>query len=121
MAKHNLLGKEGEDAAVIFLEKKGYTILHRNWRSGHKELDIVAQTGGTLVVAEVKTRRNQSFGSPDYAVTPVKMRRLALSADAYVRQFGIDLPVRFDVLTVVGEVPPFRIEHITDAFYPPVG
>jgi putative endonuclease len=49
------------------------------------------------------------------------MRRLALSADAYVRQFGIDLPVRFDVLTVVGEVPPFRIEHITDAFYPPVG
>jgi putative endonuclease len=37
-----------------------------------------------------------------------------------VRKFGIDLPVRFDVVSVIGEQPPFCIEHVKDAFYPPV-
>ena len=42
MATHNVLGKEGEEEAVQCLLQKGYTILHRNWRAGKKELDIVA-------------------------------------------------------------------------------
>jgi putative endonuclease len=97
---------------------KGYRLLHRNWRSGHKELDIVAEHDGTLVVAEVKTRRNTRYGRPDEAVTPLKQQRLVASADAYVRLYGIDLPVRFDILELTGEAPPFRITHIEDAFFP---
>ena len=42
MAKHNELGKAGEDAAVAYLESQDYLIRHRNWRRGHLELDIVA-------------------------------------------------------------------------------
>jgi putative endonuclease len=121
MAIHNQLGHEGEAAAADFLQRLGYRILHRNWRSGHKELDIVAQDGDMLVVVEVKTRTNEEFGRPDEAVTPMKIRRITLSADAYVREFEIDLPVRFDVLSVEGTVPPFVIRHIQDAFYPPIG
>jgi putative endonuclease len=121
MATHNLLGKEGEEAAAAFLEKKGYTLRHRNWRSGHKELDIVALQGSTLVVVEVKTRRNQQFGRPEEAVNERKTRRIVASADAYVRKFGIDLPVRFDIIELTGDQPPFRIVHIEDAFFPPMG
>ena len=50
MAKHNELGKEGENAAAEYLMSKGYSIRHRNWHSGKRELDIVAQKDGELIV-----------------------------------------------------------------------
>ena len=50
MASHNELGKEGENAAVKYLLEKGYEIRHRNWHSGHRDLDIVAQKDGELVI-----------------------------------------------------------------------
>lgn len=120
MAIHNELGKEGEEAAVLHLEEKGYRILHRNWHAGQKELDIVALHQGELVVVEVKTRRNKLYGSPADAVTERKIRRIVSSTDAYIRKFAIDLPVRFDVITVTGWEAPFEIEHIEEAFYPPI-
>ncbi len=120
MALHNDLGKEGEDAAVDYLTQKGYEIRHRDWHSGHRDLDIVAQKDSTLVIVEVKTRRDDRFGQPEEAVDNRKIRNIVASADAYVRKFAIDLPVRFDLITVVGIQPPFRIEHIEDAFFPPV-
>ena len=43
MAKQNELGKEGENAAAEYLMSKGYSIRHRNWHSGKRELDIVSQ------------------------------------------------------------------------------
>lgn len=120
MALHNNLGKEGEDVAVDYLTQKGYEIRHRDWHSGHRDLDIVAQKDGTLVIVEVKTRRDDRFGQPEEAVDNRKIRSIVASADAYVRKFAIDLPIRFDLITVVGIQPPFRIEHIEDAFFPPV-
>lgn len=120
MAIHNELGKEGEEKAAAYLQDKGYTILHRNWHAGRKELDIVAEKDKELIIVEVKTRRNEEFGNPEDAVTPRKIRNIVASADAYIKQFAIDLPVRFDIITVVGTRPPFEIEHIEEAFLPPV-
>ena len=120
MARHNELGKEGEEEASAYLRDKGYTILHRNWHAGRKELDIVAEKNGELVIVEVKTRSNEEFGHPEDAVTPRKIRNIIVSADAYIQQFAIDLPVRFDLITIVGAHPPFEIEHIEGAFLPPV-
>lgn len=54
MASHNELGKEGENAAVEYLLEKGYEIRHRDWHSGHRDLDIVAQKDGELVIVEVR-------------------------------------------------------------------
>ena len=122
MASHNELGKEGETAAVTYLMEKGYEIRHRNWHSGHRDLDIVAQKDGELVIVEVKTRSDACFGQPEDAdaVDRRKIRSIVASTDAYVRKFAIDLPVRFDIITVVGSRPPFHIAHIEDAFFPPV-
>lgn len=122
MATHNVLGKEGEEEAVQCLLQKGYTILHRNWRAGKKELDIVAMDNQqkTLVVVEVKTRKNRLFGEPEEAINDTKIRRIVLSTDTYLRKFAIDLPVRFDIIAIVGEKPPFQIEHLEDAFYSPI-
>ncbi|WP_321519964.1 YraN family protein [uncultured Bacteroides sp.] len=120
MAEHNILGKDGEEEAVKHLISHNYTIRHRNWRRGRKELDIVAEKENELIIVEVKTRRNRLFAEPQDAVTPLKIRRTVLAADAYLKFFQIDLPVRFDIITVVGEVNSFSIEHIKEAFYPPV-
>ena len=82
MAAHNEFGIEGEDKATNYLVKEGYTILDRNWKSGRKELDIVAEKDGTLVVVEVKARKSNKYGNPEEAVTPTKIRNTVLAADA---------------------------------------
>lgn len=121
MAKHNILGLNGESLAASYLQEKGYTILDRNWRSGHKELDLVARKDSTLVVVEVKTRSSDNFGSPQDAVDERKIRRLVMAADAYVRLNALDLEVRFDIVTVIDDDGRVRMEHIEDAFFPPIG
>lgn len=120
MATHNIRGKTGEDEAVAYLQRQGISVLHRNWRSGHKELDIVGREGDELVVVEVKSRRNTLFGQPENAIDNRKIRRIVAATDAYLKRFAIDLPVRFDVVTVIGDQPPYRIEHIREAFFPPL-
>lgn len=120
MAEHNELGKKGEDEAVAYLQDRGYTIIHRNWHSGKRELDIVAEKDRELIIAEVKTRRNERYGLPEDAVTNQKIRSIVASTDAYLKKFQIDLPVRFDIITVVGTKPPYHIEHIKEAFFPPI-
>lgn len=118
MAEHNILGHTGEDDAADYLAREGYHIIDRNWCSGHKEIDIVAEKDGVLVIVEVKTRRDARFGKPEDAVSDSKMRRIVLAADAYVRLNRIDMPVRFDIITVLGKER--CINHIIDAFRTPV-
>ena len=114
MAQHNQLGKTGEERATEYLISKGYIIRDINWRSGKMELDIVAYRDKTLVVVEVKTRKNNEFLRPEEAVT---LRKIT---DAYIRMFDIPFDIRFDIITLVGENEDFQIEHIEDAFLPPL-
>ena len=109
-------GKIGEDLAVELLVKKGYRILDRNWRSGHKEIDIIAMDGETLVAVEVKTRKSNNYGEPDIAVDTTKQRLLIRATDAYVRYHNLDVDVRFDVISIVMTDTSQTIEHIEDAF-----
>lgn len=118
MAQHNLLGKKGEMLASRYLLDKGYAILEYNWRCGHKEIDIIAQERDVLVFVEVKSRATDTYGDAADAVTPIKIARLISAAEVYVQRKKIDLPVRFDIVTVVGSGEHHRIEHIEDAFYP---
>ena len=120
MAAHNQLGQAGEDLAARYLEEKDYRICHRNWRAGRHELDIVAEKDQELVIVEVKSRSNDTFGEAYEAVDGKKMRSILLATDAYVKRFAIDLPVRFDIVTITGNSREHRIEHIENAFYPPL-
>lgn len=110
------LGKKGEDLAVNYLVNKGYRILERNWRSGHKEIDIIAQIDDILVVVEVKTRKSNDYGEPDIAVGVMKQRMLTWAADAYVRYKNLEVDIRFDILSIVFTDRGPEIEHIEDAF-----
>lgn len=120
MAQHNILGKSGEDAAIKYLEDQKYYIRDRNWRKNHLELDIIAEKNGELIIIEVKTRSNTRYKEPQDAVDRQKVRHLVIAADAYIKHFGIDLPVRFDIITIIGKEGAFTIEHLENAFYPPL-
>ncbi|MDL2322381.1 YraN family protein [Bacteroidales bacterium OttesenSCG-928-A17] len=120
MADHNKLGKEGEQAAINYLKENGYRILHTNWQKGHLELDIVARTEEELVFVEVKTRSTGTIINPEDAVTNQKIRHLINAADIYIKCFDIELSPRFDIISVIGTGTEFEIDHIEDAFYPPV-
>ncbi len=119
MAQHNKLGKSGEEYAAEYLISRGYIIRDINWVSGKLELDLVAYRDNTLIIVEVKTRANTDFAYPEEAVTLNKIRNIIRATDAYIRLFDINLDVRFDIISIVGKEPPFEIEHIEDAFYPP--
>jgi putative endonuclease len=120
MANHNKIGIEGEDAARIFLQKQGYRILLQNWHFGHYELDIIAEKEGELVIVEVKTRSSHEFERPEDAVGKAKIRRIVAAADEYMQQNGILYPARFDIMSIFKSHDGYLIEHIVDAFYPPI-
>ena len=122
MATHNDLGRQGEQIAAEYLERQGYHILHRNWRMGHRDLDIVAldEEAQVLAIVEVKSRRDTVFAQPEEAVNWQKVRNLTISAQAYVRRYNIACEIRFDIVTVTGTQPPYEVRHIKDAFPVPL-
>lgn len=121
MAEHNDLGVWGEDCAASFLEEQGYVIAERDWSLGKRDLDIIALSDDRkyLVVVEVKTRQDDELTEPEEAVDAAKIRNLAVAANAYVKMNEVDLPIRFDIISIVGKGKnDRRIEHIVDAFNP---
>ena len=117
MAAHNELGTWGEEVAVSFLQQKGYTILERDWKSGHRDIDIIAQDRDMIVFIEVKTRRNRLYADPEIAVNYQKIQNLRRAANHFIKYRRIDLIVRFDIITVVGMTGSMpEIDHIEDAF-----
>lgn len=120
MADHNEYGNFGEEAAAAHLRAKGYTILDKHWRTGRKEVDIVAETEGTLVFVEVKTRRSEWQCRPMDVLTTFKIRNIVMAAEAYVRYKRLDMPIRYDLITVSGTIQNPRITHYEEAFYSPV-
>ena len=119
MATHNELGALGEQIAVDYLIERGYQIVERNWSNGHKEIDIVAKDGDTIVIVEVKTRRSTYLVEPETAVDVFKQRNLIWAANSFVNRFQYDNDVRFDIISIViDRNNEKRIEHIEDAFYP---
>lgn len=115
MAAHNELGKWGEDLAAEFLKEKGYEILERDWKSGHHDLDIIAKDGRTLVIVEVKTRRNRIFGDPEEAIDYRKRQNLQSAINHYVKSHCFYSQVRFDIISIVGTIGSKpEIDHIID-------
>ncbi len=112
------LGKSGETYACRELERRGYAIVARRFRTRMGEIDIIARDGETLVFVEVKARRSTRYGTPAEAVTWHKRQRLLRMAAEYVLLRGVaNANCRFDVVSIVfaGGLRP-RIEVFKSAF-----
>lgn len=117
MAEHNELGKLGEELAVEFLQKNGYTILETNWTFQKAEIDIIAQKENILAIVEVKTRSSIDFGLPQDFVKPKKIQLLVKAVNEYVISNDLEIEVRFDIIALHKEGKKFTMEHLEDAFY----
>ena len=117
MADHNELGKLGEELAVEFLRKEGYTILETNWTFQKAEIDIIGQKENILAIVEVKTRSSLDFGLPQDFVKPKKIQLLVKAVNEYVISKDLNIDVRFDIIAIHKEGKSFVIEHLVDAFY----
>ncbi|ADV45929.1 YraN family protein [Nitratifractor salsuginis] len=100
--KRNLLrqfGNDAEELATCFLEEAGFRIIERNYYARKLgEIDIIAERSGILHFVEVKSA-SQDF-DPIYNLTPTKLRRVINSAQYYLKEKGLDLPLCIDALIV---------------------
>ena len=116
-SKPQKFGAQGESLAAWYLKKSGYKIIEQNYRSRLGEIDIIARDKKTLVFVEVKSRRSVRYGSPKWAVTARKQRKISMAALHYLkstRQTGIK--ARFDVVAITANRDEPRIEIIKNAF-----
>ncbi len=123
MARHNQIGKWGEDLACDRLTELGYAIARRNWHMGHYEIDIIAMRDTRVVFCEVKTRTTPGV-DPLEAVDRRKIARMVASARAYMLAEGLDRhTAQFDLFAIVAPDGPegdYTLEHIPDAFEIPL-
>ena len=116
------LGKQGEDIACRLLEGMGHTILARNWRSGHLEIDIISLDSTGIHFVEVKTRRLNVQAPPEENVNRAKQRRIANAAGRFLKS-GKGLPYgdhecSFDIVAVTFEGGKANTEWFPQAYIP---
>ncbi len=115
--KTKTLGKKGEDVAAAFLEKKGYTILFRNYKCSFGEIDIIAKHKKILSFIEVKTRSTKKYGLPQDAVTAVKQTKISRVALEFIQRYKMDnRAARFDVVSVQSLNDGYEVDLIENAF-----
>jgi len=113
MTRNKQIGDFGETFAAAYLEKQGYLILERNFRTPYGELDIIAQDGSTVVFIEVKTRSSARFGSGFEAITPKKQQTILRCAEYYIQQHDLTCELRIDAIEIMLDTK--RLTHLKGA------
>jgi len=118
----NPIGIIGEAEATKMLEQKGFKILEHNWRMGHLEVDLIAESKKEIVFVEVKARTCILNGKmPEENVDEIKMRRIIAAANAYLKYHRIEKQPRFDVVGILVDRNTNEItyrRYVEDAFQP---
>ena len=116
--KTKRIGDLGEQLAKKYLLEQGYEILFENWRHKRCEIDLIAQKEEICVFIEVKTRKNESFGTPETFVDDKKMAKMNEAAEAFLILYPNHKELRFDIISIINQpnnAP--EIQHFIDAFY----
>ena len=111
-------GDAAEERARRHLERSGFTIVERNFRTRGGEIDIVARKGDVLVFVEVRSLEVPDFGTPEESVTPAKRRRIVFAARRYLSNVPPSTwrEVRFDVIAIEGSGDAAVLRHYPAAF-----
>ena len=112
------IGKKGEEAAKSALEEMGFEILERNWRFGHKEIDIIAASEDGIRFVEVRSRVEPVLLEPELTVGSVKKEKLVSAARAYMRMNRITCEAFFDIVAVTFSPQGVTVDYFPDAFIP---
>lgn len=107
------IGNKGEDLACEYLKKNGYEILERNRHfSKLCEIDIIAKYKNKIIFVEVKTRKNNNFGTPFEAITTTKYNNIKTGVLSYLQENKIK-KYQIDAIAITLN-PQLKIEHLKD-------
>jgi putative endonuclease len=110
-------GLTGERVAERWLQRRGWRVIQRRYRSGHRDIDLVAQLGTEIAFVEVKARTGNAFGDPVEAVNWKKRNELVRSAWTWIDRHGRPgESYRFDVIGVLVTGDRVRVRHVENAF-----
>lgn len=113
-------GDAGEDAAVRFLEKNGFSIIARNYSCRLGEIDIIAEKTEKKHISfiEVKTRKNTDFGLPCEFVGRDKQIRLKRTAEVFLFQHSYyrSYEQSMDIFEVLKNEDDLYVRYIPNAF-----
>ena len=116
-ADRQALGELGERIAERWMERKGWRLVGRRFRNGHRDIDLIVEGEDTVVFVEVKARRPSDFGDPVEAVGWRKQRELVRSAHVWMGRFGVPgRSYRFDIVGVLVDGRTVRVRHVENAF-----
>lgn len=112
-------GRLGEQAACGYLRERGYLIRELNWRSGHDEIDIIAERFDQIRFVEVKTRRAGGLTAPEDALDSAKSRNMLRAASRYMALHAVSAEPHFDLAAVDAEPDgSFSVRYFEDAVTP---
>ena len=110
-------GLQGERVAERWLQAKGWRVIQRRFRSGHRDIDLIAKRDELVAFVEVKARMGAEFGGPVAAVNWKKQNELVRSAFTWIDRHGRPGEVyRFDVIGVLVSGERVRVRHVENAF-----
>lgn len=116
MAKTIETGRAGEEAACHYLRSEGFVICELNWRSGHHEVDIIAERYDEIHFVEVRTRRTGSMIAPEESLSANKVRALRQAAAHYMAMSRSRLEPRFDLIAIDADpLGGLHLRYIADA------
>jgi putative endonuclease len=93
-------GRQHEQAALAYLQRRGLVLVEANFLCKGGEIDLVMRDGDTLVFVEVRQRISMAHGGAAASITPAKIRRLVRAAQFYLMRFAEPPPCRFDVVAI---------------------
>ena len=116
MINHLALGQRGEAIAQAYV-RRYCTLLHLNWKSGKREIDIIAGKSNIIYFIEVKTRSSHRYGWPEEAVDWRKKAHIQGVADDYLLRYNLyPEAIRFDIIAITFNGEAYELEHFRDVF-----
>ena len=116
IAEPKKTGVLGEVYAARFLRDKGYRIISANYRSKSGEIDIIAESGGTVCFVEVKTRNDRAYFDPAFAVDSAKEENVKSTAAAFLSARKWKKNIRFDIFEVSLTADGYKVRNTENAF-----
>lgn len=118
-----IIGKKGEELALEFLEKKGFSKLATNFKANKGEIDIIVKKDKVIHFVEVKTRKNDDFGNPESFVSDAQAGKISQIAELFLEtceeKTGQEFKgfIQFDIISILFEEDNLKeILHLEDAF-----
>ncbi|MBQ2068883.1 MAG: YraN family protein [Bacteroidales bacterium] len=122
MDRRRITGKIGEDAVASYLISRGHTIIERNWRGGHLEVDIISLDKNGLHFVEIKTRTGDFTEAPEEKVGKIKQQRIIAAANRYLNKVKTTKmeaqEIFFDVAAVTIGSDGTTVRYFPEAYIP---